>query len=137
MWQFENYFFLCELPLIFKVESLRRRCPALFNRKRVLLQQGNARPTYCTNNHDKKFRNWEESNFYHTQHTALILRLQITISFDPWPISCVEQISKTLKLWKWVSPNYSHKETIVKGIPIIGHEGPRGMWIHSHGTRKR
>ena len=57
----------------------------------------------------QKFRNWEELNFYHTPHTALILRLQITIWFDPWPISCVEQISKTLKLWKWVSPNSSHQ----------------------------
>ena len=40
---------------------------------------------------------------------------------------------------------FSHKKTKVKGIPIIGHEGPREMWmqgctylcIHSHGTRKR
>ena len=40
---------------------------------------------------------------------------------------------------------FSHKKTMVKGIPIIGPEGPRGMWmqgctylcIHSHGTRKK
>ena len=43
------------------------------------------------------------------------------------------------------SGTFSHKKTMVKGIPIIGHEGPRGMWmqgctylcIHSHGTRKK
>ena len=49
-------------------------------------------------------------NCYLTQHTALILRLQITICFDTWPISCVEEISKELKLWKWVSTNSSHKK---------------------------
>ena len=40
---------------------------------------------------------------------------------------------------------FSYKKTIVKGIPIIGHKDPRGMWmqgctylcIHSHGTWKR
>ena len=30
----------------------------------------------------QKFRNWEKSNYYYTQHTALILHLQITICFD-------------------------------------------------------
>ena len=42
----------------------------------------------------------------------------------------------------WTFP---HKKTMVKYIPIIGHEGPWGMWmqgctylcIHSHGTRKK
>ena len=38
------------------------------------------------------------NRLYHTQHTALMLHLQITICFDTWPISCVEEISKTLKL---------------------------------------
>ena len=43
------------------------------------------------------------------------------------------------------SRTFSHKKTMVKDIPIICHEAPRGMWmqgctylcIHSHGTRKR
>ena len=34
----------------------------------------------------QKFRNWEESNCYHTQQAALNLRLQITICFDTCPI---------------------------------------------------
>ena len=42
------------------------------------------------------------------QPATLILRFQIIICFNPRPISCVEVISKTLKLWKWVSPNSSH-----------------------------
>ena len=59
-------------------EILRRRCPALVNRNRVLLQHDNARPLTARNTMIK-LRNWEESNCYHTQHTALILHLQITM----------------------------------------------------------
>ena len=72
---------------------LRRRYPALINRNRVLLQQDNARP-HTARTIMAKFRNWEESNCYHTQHTSLILRLQIIICFNPWPLSCVQEISK-------------------------------------------
>ena len=74
-------------------ENLRRRYPALVNRDTALLQQDYTR-SHTARTITKKFRNWEESNYYHTQHTALILLLQITICFDPWSISCVEEISK-------------------------------------------
>ena len=53
----------------------------------------------------QKFRIWEESSCYHIHRIAQILRLQN----EPWPISCVEEISKTLRLWKLVSPNSSHQ----------------------------
>ena len=48
----------------------------------------------------QKFNNREESNCSHTQHRVLILSLQITIRFDPWLISCAEEISKILKAVK-------------------------------------
>ena len=76
-------------------EVLRWSYPSLVNRNRVLLQQENARP-HTARTTMTKFRNWEDWNCYLTQHTALILCLQITICFDSWPISCVEEISKTL-----------------------------------------
>ena len=81
-------------------EILRRRYSALVNRKRVLLQQDNERP-HTAGRTMRKFRNWEEWNCCHFQYTDLILCLQITICLYPWPIYCVEEISKTLKLWKW------------------------------------
>ena len=42
----------------------------------------------------EKFRNYEESSCYHTQNTALIFHLYTTICFDPWPICCVDEISR-------------------------------------------
>ena len=89
-------------------EILRRISPALVNPNRVILQQDNA-ILHSARTPRQKFRNWEKSNCYHTQHTALCLRLLIIIFFEPWPISCVEEISKTLKLWKWISSNSSHQ----------------------------
>ena len=91
-------------------EILRRRYPALVNRNRVLLHRA-MRDLILHEEPWQKFRNWEESNCYHTQHSALILRPQITICFDPWSISCLEEISKTLKLWKWDSSNSSYQKT--------------------------
>ena len=90
-------------------EILRRRYPALLKRNRVLLRLDNA-GSRTARIIMTKFRNREESNCYHTQHTALILHLEITICFDPCPISCVKEISKALKLCKWVLPNSSHQK---------------------------
>ena len=55
-------------------EILKLRYSALVNRNRVLLQQDNARPHTART---QTFVNWEEWNCYLTQHTAMILRLQI------------------------------------------------------------
>ena len=85
---------------------LRWRYPALVNKKEFYISRRMRDPIL----HEQpwqKFRNWEESNCYHTQLTALILHLQITICFNPWAISCMQEISKTLK---WVSLNSSHQE---------------------------
>ena len=43
----------------------------------------------------QKFRNCEESNFYHILYTVLILRLQIC--FYPVLISCVEEIFENIE----------------------------------------
>ena len=72
-------------------EILRRKYSTLVNRNKSSFAAWQCDTPYCTNNH-KKFWNWEESNCYHTQHTALILRSQITICFDPWSTSCLEEI---------------------------------------------
>ena len=72
-------------------EILRRRYPALASR----IEFSCSRTTRDLILHEQprqKFRKWEESNCYHNQHTALILRLQITICFDSWPISCMGDI---------------------------------------------
>ena len=61
-------------------EILKQRYPVLVNRNRVLLQQD-----ILQEEPRQKFRNWKESNCHHTQHTALILRLQITICFQQCP----------------------------------------------------
>ena len=82
--------------------NLRRRYPTLVKRSRLLLQQDNERPHTARTTMTKIQK---LGGIELLPHPALILRLQITIGFDPWPISCVEEISKTLKLWKWVSPN--------------------------------
>ena len=51
-----------------------------------------SRTPYCTNNHDKNSG------------------LRIIICFIPCPIPCVEEIWKTLKLRKGVSPNFPHQK---------------------------
>ena len=90
-------------------EILRRTYPVFANWNGVLWSRKMWDPILQEQSWQKS-RKWEESNCYHTQHTALILCLQITICFHPWLISCMEEISKTLKLWKWCSPNSSCKK---------------------------
>ena len=51
----------------------------------------NARPQYFANNH---FLIQKLGGIELLSRPALILRLQITICFDPWPISWAEEISK-------------------------------------------
>ena len=77
--------------------------------ERVLLQQDNARSCTTRTILTKIQKLWGIELLSHPAYSP-DLRLQITICFDPWPISCVEEISKTLKLWKWVSPNSSHQK---------------------------
>ena len=100
------------------LEILRQRYLALVNRKTVLLQQDKARPH--TARAMTKNRELGETELLPYQHTALILCLQITISFPPGTISCVEQISKTLKLRNWVSP-ISSRQKPETGIIVQDH----------------
>ena len=90
-------------------EILRRRCPALVNRIWVLLQQDNARPHTARTTMTKIE---ELGGIDLPQHPAYSHDLAPSdiICFNPWSISCVEEISKTLKLWKLVSPNSLHQK---------------------------
>ena len=54
----------------------------------------------------QNLRNWEEPNCYHTQHTALILHLQITTMVHFLRGRNFENI----EVRKWVSPNSSHQK---------------------------
>jgi hypothetical protein len=67
---------------------LLEKYPALVNRKRVLLQQDNARP-HMAKKLLRKSKNWKVLNSYRIPLLVLILSHQITICFVSWPSSFV------------------------------------------------
>ena len=75
-------------------ENLRRRYSALVNRNRVLLQQGNATPHTAKTS---MIQRQELRGIRLLPQPAYIPDLAPSVYhfFDPWLISCVEDISKT------------------------------------------
>ena len=90
-------------------EILKRRYPALVNRNRILVQQDNARPHTARTTMPKI-----------QEYRGIKLQPHPAYSPDLAPSdyhlvrsmgnSCVEEISKILNLWKWVTPNSSHQK---------------------------